>query len=95
MAGPAGAQERPAVRVPFLSRLQAAGVGTARQVADQAGIPLVLRGLVWLLLLAALARPQWLEAPIERSIPTRDLLLLVDLSGSMDQEDFTNSAGQP
>jgi len=47
-----------------------------------------------LLVLVALARPQWLEPPIGRSIPTRDLLLVVDLSGSMEQQDFTNVAGQ-
>ena len=28
-----------------------------------------------------------------RDLPTRDLLLLVDLSGSMRQEDFANAAG--
>ena len=55
---------------------------------------LVLRSSLWLLVLTALARPQWLEPPIERSLPTRDLLLLVDLSGSMDQQDFTNATGQ-
>ena len=50
--------------------------------------------LLWLILLGALARPQWLEPPITRNQPTRDLLLLVDLSGSMKQEDFTNAAGE-
>ena len=49
---------------------------------------------MWLLILAALARPQWLEPPIERTIPTRDLLLLVDLSASMEQTDFTSKEGQ-
>jgi Ca-activated chloride channel family protein len=57
-------------------------------------MPLLLRGILWLLVLSALARPQWLEPPIERSLPTRDLLLVVDLSSSMDQQDFTNAAGQ-
>jgi Ca-activated chloride channel family protein len=57
-------------------------------------MPLVLRWTVWLLILAAMTRPQWLEPPIERTIPTRDLLLLVDLSGSMEQKDFTNASGQ-
>ena len=44
-------------------------------------------------MLTALARPQWLEPPVTREVPTRNLLLLVDLSGSMRQEDFTNAAG--
>ena len=85
---------QPAVRVPFLARLRAAGGGSSLAVARGYGIPILLRGVVWLLLLTALARPQWLEPPIERSIPTRDLLLLVDLSGSMEHQDFTNAAGQ-
>jgi Ca-activated chloride channel family protein len=85
---------QPAVRVPFLARLRAAGGGSSLAVARGYGIPILLRGVIWLLLLTALARPQWLEPPIERSIPTRDLLLLVDLSGSMEHQDFTNAAGQ-
>ena len=55
---------------------------------------LVVSSLTWLLMLVALARPQWLEPPIQRSVPTRDLLLVVDLSVSMEQQDFTNAAGQ-
>ncbi len=91
---PPRAQARPAVRVPFLKRMQAAGGATSRHASRTSVVTLVLRSLVWLLLLLTLARPQWLEPPIERSIPTRDLLLLIDLSGSMDQQDFTNAAGQ-
>src|SRR5690606_24692602 len=35
-----------------------------------------------------------IEPPITKEIPTRDLLLLVDLSGSMDQKDFVNAKGE-
>jgi len=49
--------------------------------------------LVWLLVLSALARPQWIEPPVTKSVPTRDPLLLVDLSGSMQHEDTVNAAG--
>lgn len=84
---------RPSVRVPFLSRLQAAGARSGPQVTSS-WWPMLVQIVVWLCLLAALARPQWLEPPIERSIPTRDLLLVVDLSGSMDHEDFTSAEGQ-
>jgi Ca-activated chloride channel family protein len=85
---------RVAVRVPFGDRMRAAGAGesVARRAA-RSWRPLVVPALVWLLVLVALARPQWLEPPLTRDLPTRDLLLLVDLSGSMRQEDFTNSAG--
>ncbi len=90
---PARAVVRPAVRVPFLLRVRAAG-GRSGDSSREQELSLRVRSLVWLLLLTALARPQWLEPPIERTIPTRDLLLLVDLSGSMDQQDFTNATGQ-
>lgn len=83
----------PSVRVPFLPRILAAGAKASNRRREDE-LPLALRWTIWLLILAALARPQWLEPPIERSVPTRDLLLLVDLSGSMEQQDFTNAAGQ-
>ena len=83
-----------AVRVPFGDRIRAAGAGASvvRRAARSRG-PLLLSLLLWLLALTALARPQWLEPPVTRDVPARDLLLLVDLSGSMRQEDFTNAAG--
>lgn len=83
-----------AVQVPFGERIQTAGAGAsvARRATRRWG-PLVSSSLVWLLVLAALARPQWLEPPVTRDLPTRDLLLLVDLSGSMREEDFTNAGG--
>ena len=86
---------RVAVRVPFGDRLRAAtaGGGSVSRVTKQASRQFV-PVLVWLLVLAALARPQWIAAPLTKEIPTRDLLLLVDLSGSMRQEDFTNAAGK-
>lgn len=42
----------------------------------------------------ALARPQLLEDPVEQVLPTRDLLLIVDLSGSMEANDFTDELGE-
>ncbi|TWT81381.1 von Willebrand factor type A domain protein [Planctomycetes bacterium CA13] len=89
---PASVQRHPAVRVPFLDRIKVAGGSTSPKKSSELG-SIIKNVLVWLLLLAAVARPQWLEPPIERTVPTRDLLLLVDLSGSMDQEDFTDANG--
>lgn len=43
---------------------------------------------VWLLLCAAAARPQWLDAPVTPPRSGRDLLLAVDLSGSMAEQDM-------
>jgi Ca-activated chloride channel family protein len=78
-----------AVRVPFAERIAAGGGLLGRAGRGRLILPTVL----WLLCLAALARPQWLEEPLTREQPTRDLLLLVDLSGSMRQHDFTDASG--
>ncbi len=48
----------------------------------------------WILIILGLARPQWIEPPIVKELPARDLLLAVDLSGSMGVEDFTDKNGQ-
>ncbi len=50
--------------------------------------------LVWLLLVLAVARPQWLDDPVALAVTGRDLMLAVDISGSMDQEDY-RLAGRP
>lgn len=44
--------------------------------------------LMWSLLVLAIARPQWLGNPIELPSEGRDLMLAVDLSGSMQIEDM-------
>jgi Ca-activated chloride channel family protein len=85
--------DRPALRVPFMERLRASGGVTATRSARGFGAGGLLRVMLWLAVLAALARPQWLEPAIEKRVPTRDLLLLVDLSASMEQADFTDDAG--
>ncbi|MBF0453469.1 MAG: VWA domain-containing protein [Magnetococcales bacterium] len=49
---------------------------------------LLLPMLAWLLLLTATARPQWLGEPVALPVNGRDLMLAVDLSGSMEVKDF-------
>lgn len=44
--------------------------------------------LAWLALVVAAARPQWLGTPIELPVEGRDIMLAVDLSGSMEEPDF-------
>lgn len=87
---------RVAVRVPFGNRIREAATKTpAAKQAARRSLTFIIPSLVWILALTALARPQWLEPPISKVQPTRDLLLLVDLSGSMDQEDFKSETGEP
>lgn len=44
--------------------------------------------LAWLLLSTAAARPQWLGEPVDLPLNGRDLMMAVDLSGSMETKDF-------
>jgi Ca-activated chloride channel homolog len=44
--------------------------------------------LVWLLLVTSAARIQWIGEPIELPTSGRDLLLSIDVSGSMEEEDL-------
>jgi Ca-activated chloride channel family protein len=74
-----------AVRVPFF--------GILGQAADQPRSaaprwPLLLAALAWLLLVLAAARPQWLGEPVPLPMAGRDLMLAVDISGSMTEDDM-------
>lgn len=51
-------------------------------------LKMLLAALAWLLLLAAAARPQFIGEPVEIPQSGRDLMLAVDLSGSMQIQDF-------
>jgi Ca-activated chloride channel family protein len=93
MVLPARRVAQVAVRVPFGDRIKDAAGSGATLAGKASRNTWFLPVVIWLLVLAALARPQWLEPPVSREQPTRDLLLLVDLSGSMRQEDFTNNSG--
>jgi Ca-activated chloride channel family protein len=90
-------EQREGLRVPFLQRLVrlTGQEPTAGAVVLRSGL-LRFVGLagVWLCVVAALARPQWLEPPISRTIPVRDMMLAVDLSGSMETKDFTDPSGK-
>ena len=86
------------VRVPFLellARLTGQAMDTRPQAAVSSRGQQLVSWLVWLLILTALARPQWLEEPLTRTLPARDLLLAVDLSGSMETEDMKDADGKP
>lgn len=75
-----------AVRVPFFADLNSALALPKRPLPSR--LSGVLSGLIWLLLLTATARPQWLGEPVALPVSGRDILLAVDVSGSMAQQDF-------
>ncbi|MCV6614278.1 MAG: VWA domain-containing protein [Cellvibrionaceae bacterium] len=55
----------------------------------------IMLASVWLLFVGALAKPMWLGQPIEIKKPARDLMVAVDLSGSMAEQDFAPAGSQP
>ncbi len=90
-------ESRRAVYVPFMKQLAElsgnqpdSGAVVIKPIALQRW----LNPLIFLLCLTALARPQWIDDPIEKDLPMRDLLLGVDLSGSMETTDFENGDGE-
>ena len=90
-------EPREGLLVPFMDRLEKATGGKATDGVALARPPRSQRILVWLcwgLIITALARPQWLGETQTKTIPSRDLLLAIDLSGSMSAEDFTGPDGK-
>ncbi len=76
-----------ALRVSFLAELESLAGRRARPRLPgwRRQAPFAL---LWLLLLLAGARPQWLGEPLPLPSSGRDLLLAVDVSGSMDYRDM-------
>lgn len=85
---------RSSLRVPFFAAM-------SRAVGQQPGTPaasagrwqLLLNLLVWALIIAACARPVWVEQAIEKQQPIRDMMLAIDISQSMQTTDYTDTNG--
>jgi Ca-activated chloride channel family protein len=95
---PAYRAMRPAIRIPFfqrMARLMGQQPETGSAVRRRNAMQGILYAVVWCAVVTALARPQWLEPPIVKEMPTRDLLLAIDLSGSMEAEDVKGKDGRP
>ncbi|KAA0968914.1 VWA domain-containing protein [Aureimonas fodinaquatilis] len=95
---PASRQPSASIRLPFFNQVAAAAGVQPGEGAIVAKAPLrqvVVLGLAWCLVVLALARPQLVEPPIEKSEPQRDILLALDLSQSMDTKDFPAPSGEP
>ena len=89
-------QQQASVQVPYFDRLVALsgekpsrGASVVRRMRVQG----VVGALTWALICAALAKPEWVGPPIEVEKSARDLMVALDLSGSMDAADFTAADG--
>jgi Ca-activated chloride channel family protein len=85
-----------ALRVPFFEQIAAAAGSEARAgavIMRRRRLQVFVAVLVWLLLVAGLAKPEWVGEPIVRTEAARDIMLALDLSGSMDYHDFPGEDG--
>lgn len=73
-----------ALRVPMMT----AGLPTDQKKPGKSRINLILATLAWSALVVATARPQWLGEPVSIPAEGRDLMIAVDLSGSMKIDDM-------
>jgi Ca-activated chloride channel family protein len=73
-----------ALKVPTLTP----GMETSRPKQGSSRILVFIGILAWIALLAAASRPQWLGEPVSIPAEGRDLMLAVDLSGSMKIDDM-------
>jgi Ca-activated chloride channel family protein len=85
---PASSSEQAALRAPFFEAWQELEQGAPGKQRRRSLSALLLLGLTWLALLLALSRPTWTGEPISLPASGRDLLVAVDLSGSMQVEDM-------
>lgn len=84
----AGQAQAAALRIPFFRRWQSLSAQAVAVGGVNRRLPAVLLWLCWLLLLMALSRPTWIGEPVQLPDSGRDLMLAVDISGSMRVEDM-------
>ena len=94
---PAYRDQQTSVHVPFFDRLAEATGQTPQPgavILRRRAIQMIIAILAWVLLVAALARPQKVGDAVTHEVSARDLILAVDISGSMDQVDFRTPDGK-
>ena len=82
---PAGRQNRIALELAFLNRDRS---GDPEFVGRTYRLGQVCLWLLWFCLVTAACRPFWLGEPVNRTESGRDLMLAVDISGSMSEADM-------
>ncbi|MFT5117775.1 MAG: Ca-activated chloride channel family protein [Kiritimatiellia bacterium] len=80
--------ENHSVVVPFYTQLTQLSPNQTTP-SQRSRIVLLTLSIIWILLVLAAAKPQWLGEPQALETSGRDLLLAVDISDSMSQEDMT------
>ena len=76
-----------ALYVPFFNMLERLRSDSGNLTSGRV-LNLICRVLIWLLVVLAATRPQWLGEPVQLPSTGRDLMLAVDISGSMEAQDM-------
>lgn len=93
---PAYKESRDSVKVPFFDKLVELSEErpeSGARILQRNRIQRFLVLFTWLCLTIGAAKPQWIGPPIEQQKSGRDLMIAVDLSGSMETIDFTLPSG--
>lgn len=83
-----------AVRIPFFEATSAGlDRGEGAVVLPRSRWQMAFAWMLWALVVVTLAQPQWVGDPVSRTEPARDVMLAIDISGSMQTRDFTGPDG--
>ncbi|MBT3146485.1 vWA domain-containing protein [Neptunomonas phycophila] len=89
LLSPLNSDRQRGMKVPFIRAIGHAVEGVSSSAYQSRRLGLILLAyLAWFLLLAAAARPQWLGEPVPQQLEGRDMMLAIDLSESMQEQDF-------
>ena len=84
---PSATSTESALRVPFYDGI--ASVSRGRQLSRKNG-RLMMMWVLWIVLLLSAARPQWIGDTSNIPVTGRDMILAVDISGSMKAQDMVD-----
>ena len=90
-------EEQSSLRLPFFSYIASSlGITPApgAVIPKKNWLQKILAPLCWGLIVLAMARPQFVEPPIQKIQPGRDLMLALDISQSMETPDFRAADGK-
>ena len=93
---PAHRETVSAVRVPFFRQIARATDQTPEPgsaILSRTRLQMLTAAFVWACLVVAMAGPERIGAPIEQTKAARDMVLAIDISGSMDERDFLTAEG--
>lgn len=94
--GPPHRERVRAIRIPFFRQVTEAAQIEGRvgsTVLSRSRLQMMAAIAIWGLLVLALARPERLGEPVVIETAARDIIIALDISGSMDQRDFISADG--